>query len=213
MIIDGQHAFGYLIHYFRLSAQKQMQVNILWSGREYYSLENCLVSTTEVGLQIRSVIIGMYNDSIYKVEYVIRTTRKWETVSIELRSWNANKFRELKFENNGTGLWQNDGKELTAFKGCIDIDISVTPFTNTLPINRLQLQKNESQEIKVIHFDVFSDEIRSVTQRYTRLSERKYRFENVPNDFEADIEVDERGLVIDYPQLFVRSALVETNYL
>jgi uncharacterized protein len=189
-----------------------MQVNILWSGREYYSLENCFVSTAGSDWQISSVIIGMYKESIYKVEYLIRTTRKWETRSIELRSWNANTFRELKLEGDGMGVWHSDGKELDAFKGCIDVDISLTPFTNTLPIKRLQLPENESQEIKVIHFDVLADEIRSVTQCYTRLPEKKYRFENVPNDFEADIEVDEFGLVIDYPQLFVRSARVPSNY-
>ena len=74
------------------------------------------------------------------------------------------------------------------------------------------MQTNESREINVIYFDILNDEIRSVTQRYTRLSERKYRFENVPNDFKADIEVDELGFVIDYPQLFVRSALLQSNY-
>ena len=33
----------------------------------------------------------------------------------------------------------------------------------------------------------------------------EYKFENVPNDFEAIITVDEWGLVVNYPELFVRT--------
>ena len=89
-------------------------------------------------------------------------------------------------------------------KGCIDIDISLTPFTNSLPINRLQLQVNEVQYIKVLYIDILGRTIRSVVQQYTKISDHKYQYENVPNDFEAVITVDEWGIVTEYPGLFVR---------
>lgn len=191
---------------------ENMQLNILWSGREYYSLENCITSTTSRGSRIVSVIIGKYAEAIYKIEYLIETNSNWQTTSVELKAWSENKFREINFKSDGMGTWTTHGKAVSDLNGCIDIDISLTPFTNTLPINRLQLQQNDSQEIKVIYFDILNDVIRSATQRYTRLSKAKYRFENVPNDFEAELEVDEYGFVIDYPELFVRSALVKSNY-
>ncbi len=94
---------------------------------------------------------------------------------------------------------------MNEFKGCIDIDISLTPFTNSLPINRLQWRLNKPQQIKVLFLDILSQEILAVQQRYTKLSETEYKFENVPNDFEAIINVDDSGMVVNYPELFVRT--------
>jgi uncharacterized protein len=96
------------------------------------------------------------------------------------------------------------------FAGCIDIDIPLTPFTNTLPVSRLNLKNGEEQRIKVIYLDILEATIRPVQQKYTRLSPTVYHYENIPNDFEADITVDDRGFVVDYPSLFRRTSVVES---
>lgn len=189
-----------------------MQTNILWSGREYDSLENCLVSSTEGGFIITSTIIGHYENKIYKVDYCIKTNRNWETIFFEIKSRHSNQRQFIKFEGDGRGNWTSEGKEATGFKGCIDIDIPLSPFTNSLPINRLNLTQNQTQEIQVIYLDLLAQEIKPVKQKYVRLSALQYHYENIPNDFEAIIEVDESGLVVDYPLLFVRVAALETNF-
>ena len=106
-----------------------------------------------------------------------------------------------------------DGQEARQFKGCIDVDIPLTPFTNTLPIRRLHWDDDDAHEIQVIYCDVLDQQIQPVRQKYIRRSGSLYHYENIPNDFEADITVDEHGLVVDYPALFVRTAALETNYL
>ena len=63
-----------------------------------------------------------------------------------------------------------------------------------------------------IYCDILAEQITPVWQKYTRLSDTAYHYENVPNDFEATIEVDEFGLVVDYPELFVRTAATTTSY-
>lgn len=65
---------------------RPMQTNILWSGREYHSLENCLVTTTESGNEINSVIVSRYGHKIYRVEYRIQTNELWQTVFFEVKS-------------------------------------------------------------------------------------------------------------------------------
>lgn len=189
-----------------------MQTNLLWTGREYYSLENCLVTTTDFGTEINSIIIGQYDGKIYRVEYKIRTNQNWETQFFEIRSQHSNRREHLIFESDGKGNWITDGKPAGQFKDCVDIDIPLTPFTNTLPINRLKLGRNEEQQIKVIYLDLLEQQLRPVKQKYTRLSNTQYHYENVPNDFEAKIEVDELGFVVDYPSLFVRTAKLMTHY-
>lgn len=189
-----------------------MQTNILWTGREYYSLENCLVEITSAGATVTSTIIGSYEESIYKVEYQIETNEYWETVLLEINFQHNSKTEVLKFEGDGKGNWLYNGKKAEQFKGCIDVDIPLTPFTNTLPIRRLKLSQNQAREIRVLYCDLLGTQIKPVHQRYTCLSKSEYHYENVPNDFEATIQVDDLGLVVDYPLLFVRTIALETNY-
>jgi uncharacterized protein len=189
-----------------------MQTNLLWAGREYCSLENCLVGTTPTGSDITSTIVGCYQGKVYKVEYRIITNQQWETVGFEINSRHSDRTESIKFEGDGQGNWKSNGRRLEQFKGCLDLDIPLTPFTNTLPIRRLRLSPRESKEIDVIYCDLLENQIRAVRQRYTCLSEREYHYENVPNDFEAVIQVDESGFVIDYPALFVRKASIVTHY-
>ena len=163
-----------------------MQTNILWTGREYHSLENCLINTTDWGSEINSTIIGHYQEKIYRVEYYIKTNTAWETILVELHARHSNRQQDYVFMGDGKGNWMVNGKHAIAFEGCIDVDIPLTPFTNTLPINRLRLSTNEERQTKAIYFDVLENQIRIVMQKYVCLSKTRFHYENVPNDFEAN---------------------------
>lgn len=189
-----------------------MQQNLLWTGREYYSLENCVVSITEEGADIQSGIIGKYGDKLYRVEYSIKTNQLWQTLAVELKGRHSNHEINILLQGDGKGNWKMNGEEATAFSGCIDVDIPLTPLTNTLPIRRLSMKKDEPVQIPVIYIDVLEERITVVKQQYMKLSDREYHYENVPNDFEATIKVDEYGLVVNYPLLFERTAVIESGY-
>lgn len=189
-----------------------MQHNILWKGVEYYSLENCLVSQNTSGYVIDSAIVGSYRGKLYSVEYEITTNTSWETLSIKASCRHNNKVKQYAFFREANGHWKTTDSTLSQFNGCKDIDIPVTPFTNTLPIRRLNLSVGETSDIRVIYFDLLNEKISAVDQRYTKLSKTIYHYENIPNDFEADIEVDEHGLVVFYPSLFERKAILDASY-
>jgi hypothetical protein len=183
-----------------------METNLLWTGREYYSLEHCHISEIIEGVNIHSTIVGQYQEDIYTIEYEIKTGADWVTRSCHIKSTLNDIIQVHHLESDGHGNWKYSGEKAVQFAGCIDVDIPLTPFTNTLPIRRLKLPKGESKEISVIYCDLLAQEINPVRQRYTCLSATEYHYENVPNDFEATIVVDETGLVIDYPELFFRTA-------
>lgn len=183
-----------------------MKKSLLWTGQFYNSLENCYVSISDESVNVNSVIIGTYNNKIFRVEYMIRTNKNWETILCEVKSLFANEMNHLHLESDGKGNWIMNGEPASQFNGCIDIDIPLTPFTNTLPIKRLKLLENEKQLIKVVYIDILEAQIKALQQQYRKLSLTEYKYENVPNDFEAVITVDESGLVVNYPSLFVRTA-------
>ncbi|MBA3412108.1 MAG: putative glycolipid-binding domain-containing protein [Actinobacteria bacterium] len=52
---------------------------------------------------------------------------------------------------NGRGEWRgSDGRARAEFAGCIDVDVSTTPFTNSLPVRRLELEPGDSAVIEVV---------------------------------------------------------------
>ncbi|MEJ7646704.1 MAG: putative glycolipid-binding domain-containing protein [Chryseolinea sp.] len=188
---------------------KGLQTNILWTGIEYYSLENCLVEKSDNGYEINSVIVGFYEKKMYRVDYLIRTTPEWVTKFVDVSCRHEGRVQKIRLEGDGNGKWLRDGVVAKEFLGCIDVDIPLTPFTNTLPVNRLKLYDDDTEKIKVIYIDLLLAEVKAVHQKYTRLSATEYHYENVPNDFEAVIRVDDDGLVVFYPELFSRKGREE----
>jgi hypothetical protein len=116
----------------------------------------------------------------------------------------------VDLEADGSDRWHAAGGQARAdLEGCIDVDISATPFTNTLPIRRLGLEPGGSSEIDVVYVDPLPAlEVRREAQRYTYLEVRehgaRYLYQSVRSGFRAELEVDADGLVLDYPDLWER---------
>ena len=181
-----------------------METKLLWAGLEYHSLEHCILKKSSKGYQARSTIIGVHEDRIYKVEYLVRTNARWETTSLELTAEFSERRQTQVYHGDGKGNWTKNGIPALEFAGCIDVDISLTPFTNSFPINRLSWRCNEPREIQVLFVDVLDQSTTVVRQCYTKRSDCQFKFETVPNDFEALLTFDASGFVLDYPGLFVR---------
>jgi len=175
-------------------------------------MENCLVEIDREGTEVTSTIVGHSSGMIYKVDYRIKTNERWETLLLEITSQHNDRNHLIRLEGDGKGHWTNNGHEAPELHGCIYVDIPLTPFTNTLPVRRLQLSPGESNEVLVVYCDLLAEKISPVRQKYTCISATQYRYENIPNDFDAIIDVDEFGLVVNYPSLFVRTAVAGTHY-
>lgn len=148
---------------------------------------------------VAATLEGVPLDASYSVE----TDAAWITrrVRVDVKGGGA-----LEILSDGTGFWRRaDGAALPELDGCIDPDISMTPFTNTVAVRRLDLKIGERAEIKVAYILVPELSLRAAPQRYTRLADRLWRFEGLDIDFTADITVDESGFVVEYPGLFRRA--------
>lgn len=181
-----------------------MEKDIIWKGIFYNSLENCIVSFTVEGLRAKSVIVGYTDESSFLIEYEVKTNHLFETQCATINYRYKSTQRIIRLTRHNSNEWIINGELDESLRGSKDIDISLTPFSNTLPVKRLSFDKIAEYKIKVIYIDIFGDKVRPVYQKYIKLSSNLYRFENVPKDFEAEIEFDELGLVTYYPQLFDR---------
>lgn len=184
---------------------------VIWKGIEYNSLEYFNITKRGDAFVVNSKIIGTHEDKMYSVDYGVRIDARWLvrhfTVAYELNG----RPTTITGERNAD-TWKINGREQPEYNGFNFIDITLTPFTNTLPIRNLRLEIGEEREIDVIYMEILENTVRPVRQKYPRNSENGYRYQNVPNDFEADIRVDTLGLVTLYPTLFDRIAENDTNH-
>jgi len=118
----------------------------------------------------------------------------------------AGEERRLHLIADGEGnWWDGDDHLIEALRGCVDIDISATPFTNTLPIRRLALAQGEAREILVAYVAVPALAPEPVRQRYTCIEVgQRYRYESLFRGYVGELLVDADGLVLDYPGTFRR---------
>ena len=103
--------------------------------------------------------------------------------------------------SDSEGNWTtSDGQAMAYLEGCGYVDISETPYTNTLPIRELGLAPGESADVSVAYFDGYELQPWPEPQRYTSLEDDgggMYRFVSLDGGFTADLRVD-------YPRLFKR---------
>lgn len=181
--------------------------SVLWAPNDAPGLEHLEWMERPDGVLVRSVVVGMNAGLAFSLRYIVQYNAAWQVRAVHLE--NLLSGDEERLEADGGGHWWNaSGHALPALDGCIDIDLSATPFTNTLPIRRLGLEVGQSAEIRVAYFNPPDLSGRPVAQRYTCLGRSDdgatYRYEGLDSGFTREIEVDQHGLVSDYPGLFRR---------
>jgi hypothetical protein len=177
-----------------------------WDGR---GLEHLRLSIGESGIEADGVIVGEETGVTFRARYVIRCDPGWTTRELIIDPLDGRD--SLHLRSNGEGSWSDaSGQSIPEQKGSVDVDLSVTPFTNTLPIRRLDLREEESSEIVVVYVDVPNMRLGTSRQRYTCLERNadgglyRYEDEGLFRGFTADLPVDTDGLVLDYPGIFRR---------
>ncbi|WP_119302158.1 putative glycolipid-binding domain-containing protein [Dongia deserti] len=166
-------------------------------------VEQFTFHSSPVGYDARGSVAATLEGAALNARYLVETDVAWRTRRVRVAIKGG---RLLEIFSDGAGDWsRGDGEALPELDGCLDPDISMTPFTNTLAIRRLGLKIGESAEIEVAYILVPELGLRAAPQRYTRVADRLWRFEGLDIDFTADIAVDESGFVVDYPGLFKRS--------
>ena len=172
-----------------------------WAGE---SLEHLVLREGPDTITAQSVVLGTADEGAFAARYEIVCDRSWRVREVQIEL--IGEERRIELASDGVGRWSDgSGAPMRELEGAIDIDISVTPFTNTLPIRRLSLQAGQSSEIVTVYVRLPELTLTTDPQRYTCLEpRRRYRYESLDSDFVREIEVDGHGFVVTYPGLFRR---------
>ena len=169
----------------------------MWRGLEFDSLERLQV---DAGEQIR--VASVIDSARGRYSYELVLDRDWSFRFAHIEALTGE--RVLELTSDGRGSWTVDGETRSDLEDCVDIDISGSPFTNTLPIRRHPLDLDDEADFVMAWIDLDELTVRPDPQRYTRLDADLYLYESLDSDFEREITVDADGFVVEYPGLFER---------
>ena len=175
--------------------------SVLWQASDGGS-EVCVLERVGRGWRLRGTVLTHEAKQPIELRYAVTVDAAWATSNVEvLVAFAGGELQELAEIG---GLWSGKDRP-PEFEDCVDVDLSFTPATNTLPIRRLGLEVGEEADIQVAWLVWPELRVRRVPQRYTRLAENRYRY--AQGDFEAELTVDGQGLVLEYVGLWKAIAL------
>jgi len=170
-----------------------------WIPETGSGLEHLVLGQTNEGIIAQGVVIG----DDFGASYRIACDAAWRVRHAIIDVAGGG---HLELFADGDGQWRGgDGAVIEVLAGCIDIDLTASCFTNTLPIRRLGDSLGERQVIDVAWVWIPELKVEKAQQAYTRLGMNAYRFESLGSAFCADLRVDDDGLVVQYPGLFKRT--------
>jgi hypothetical protein len=185
-----------------------METTVRWRDWDGQGIEHCVCREDDGELVLEGVVAGTRGGR-YGAHYIVRADAEFGTRDVRVDYVAGPR---LHVSTDGAGHWRDriGGGALPMLDGCLDVDIGVTPATNTLPIRRLKLSEHESRDI-VVAYVPLPHQIDGTflptpaRQRYTCLrQDRLYRYDGLFRAFSAELEVDAFGLVLDYPDTFRR---------
>jgi hypothetical protein len=182
-----------------------MQRTPIWKGLEEWRAEAAAIELASDRLAATGTQIGD-DPRPYRIDYRLETGEGFVTRSLEVE---ASGGERLALERSPDGDWTANGEPLEGLSEALDCDLAFSPLTNAMPILRHGLHHEPGDtELVMAWVDVPDLNLHVSRQRYVHLRRGVVRFESLDGEFAgftAELELDDDGLVVSYPELAVRA--------
>jgi uncharacterized protein len=169
-----------------------------WASWHGDGIEEMTVRWENEGWTVDGVMHGA------DVQYVLRLGSDWRVHQFML-------FRDLDdpdlwLATDGGGRWgEVNGAHRTDLDACTDIDIALTPATESLLVRRHALKVGHAAEVRVALVDVETLSVTPGERILARLADRIWCIEHLDEQrvvvASTEFEVDDLGFVIDLPDV------------
>jgi len=199
-----------------------MRRTVLWRSIVWVGTEWCALTRDSGGWELSGTVLAVVGSEPARVQYAVALDDGWSTREVGVDLWlgaGAEPW-SLRMVVDQEQRWQivadapdvgPEPGQSEAFHGLVDIDLGFSPVTNTLPIRRLAPAIGEAVDVTAVWVRFPELTVEPLPQRYTRLDERRYRYESAGGAFRAELVVDDVGLVIAYENGWERLAEAAMN--
>ena len=179
--------------------------DVLWQREGQTSLEHFRLSRMPGMFALQGILLSRAEATPQQIHYMVACGLDWVTRAVHVTTIEGQHVHRLQIERDQSGVWRRDAETLSEFEGLSDVDLQITPATNTLPIRRLQLGVGEAAETDALWIRFPELTLERLPQRYTRAAENRYTYESRGGGaFRADLDVDGEGVVVRYGDLWRR---------
>jgi len=153
-------------------------------------------------LQLRGEVVLVEDRTPFAVSYEVDCDDAGFTARAHLRVRRNGRLDELTLSREPAGNWTANGRTLPELRGLGDVDLSITPSTNTPPLRRLGLGVGQSAEVTAAWVRLPALEVVPLRQVYRRVEASLYSYEAPGLQFRATLEIDGDGVVQRYGDLW-----------
>ena len=177
---------------------------LFWRRIDEVGLERLELHPEPGGLTASSTVLCLEAGG-FRLEHRWRLAPDWRVLALQVERWGAAGHARLSIERHDD-RWFVDGAHRPDLDGAEEPDLSVTPFCNAVPIRRLPAETGATLTLDTCYVDGPALTVTHSSQRYLRLGPNRVRYVDlgVASGFEADLELDDEGLVLGYEHLFER---------
>ncbi len=180
-----------------------MHESFRWRAAEGTGAEHLTLREDVSGIRATGVLIGGADGEGFGAHYELRLDPQWMVRRLQVHRTDG---AGVELVHDGAGGWSDTaGAALPDLEGCLDLDLSGSAFTNSLPINRIAWCDERPERFDMVYIPMETMVPRRDGQIYTRLRPGRFRYQSADRDFEALLSTDEAGLLTDYPGLFERA--------
>ncbi|WP_274353922.1 putative glycolipid-binding domain-containing protein [Roseinatronobacter alkalisoli] len=178
---------------------------IFWRRLDTDGLERLLVVEDDAGIFVKGTILTT-EDGGCRIDHDWHLDSKWSVLSVAVSRDGNDGHKALRLDRTGDG-WKVDGQNRPDLDGTSEVDLSLTPFCNTLALHRLMGADSDTLVLDIAYVDGVSVSVARSRQAYDRIDNRCFRYRDLglAMGFEAMIHVDDAGLVKRYEGLFERA--------
>ncbi len=169
-----------------------------WRRIDQPGLELAHITVEPRGIIVSSTVIDG-GDHPYSLRYIWSLDTAWRTRGLRIEHMNGVD-RWLTIERTGEASWRLDKEPAAHLEGCVELDLSSTPFCNTLAMKHLA----RDGALTAAYISGADLSVVPSRQRYEKVSDTHWRYYDlgIAAGYSADLMVDEDGLIRTYEGLF-----------
>lgn len=190
---------------------------LIWSGIDAWRAEAATLELRPGGLSAEGTQLGA-RPVPYRLDYRLEVGEDWMTRGLDVRAGGVDWRRELDLRHDGQGGWtaqaaqEGDvalpppGGDVAAVHGALDCDLGLCPLTNVMPVRRHKLHlRPGAMDFLMAWVSVPDLGLHPSRQRYEHVGRRDdrrvVRYVGEHRSFVGELELDDDGFVLLYPQL------------
>lgn len=177
--------------------------SILWRRLDLPGHDSARLTAGPAGPLLEGTAVFAESHQVCLLHYRVTCDAQWRTIAAQITGWVDTAPVDVDIVVDAARVWTVNGHRCPDLTGCLDLDLSFTPATNTLPIRRSRLTIGGRADVRVAWLPFPGPPaLEALEQTYERVGGARYRFTADGGAFESMLDTNVAGFVTSYPGLW-----------